>query len=428
MTTRRKFLGHSATILGSIAFGMPRLARAQSGAAKKLILVTCNGGWDVSFHLDPKPSGLSTVDVPTGSLVTSGNLNYFNADACNNVVDNFFAAHNDVASIVRGISVRSISHDTCIRRMMTGSSSDTAPDIGVVTGHAHGSDLAAPYLTLGSVSFPGNLEGSSVRVGLTNQLALAHQYTTLSPDFADVFPNGTEQNLINAYLDNEAALLGASKGQYGKNQSKVQDYRDSVQRAQGLADNADALGQPFGISFTVAQQIENALAMLERNVAWSVTVSTGFVWDHHDPGAAPTGTYDGAQGLRNQDLWPALSYLADQLKTRDGSTAGSKMIDETVVVVMSEMTRTPLKNMQGGKDHWPHTSALVFGGGVNAGHAFGSTDNSLVSQPIDFASGSADTGGLILESSSFVAGLMQLVGVDPGAHLPLTPVFTAMIS
>ena len=33
-----------------------------------------------------------------------------------------------------------------------------------------------------------------------------------------------------------------------------------------------------------------------------------------------------------------------------------------MVVVVSEMSRTPVMNSDNGKDHWSYTSALLFGG------------------------------------------------------------------
>jgi len=413
---RRRFLQGAAA--AAALFGLPPIARAQT-SGKKLILISASGGWDVTFHLDPKANNLSVIDVPEGLVRTAGGLNYFDATSCNGVVHSFFTQHADVASIVRGISVRSISHDVCMRRILTGAPAEDAPDMGVITGATFGASLPAPYLTLGSTSFPGNLEGASVRQGFTNQLALAHTVGEFTPD-------ATEQALIDGYNRTNANRMRDAVGQRGLNQRKVDDYLSSIDRVNGLREQRQFLGQPFAVNNTLQAQMDDALALLERDVTWAVNLSTGMVWDHHDPNAAPTGTYDGAQGQRNQELWPALAYLADQLKTRDGSTPGSKLIDETVVVVFSEMTRTPKLNGVGGKDHWPVTSAMVFGGGAAAGRVIGETDDTLLGVPIDFATGNASASGSIMETNHFVSGVLDLVGVDPDSHLPGSPVLTAL--
>ena len=45
---------------------------------------------------------------------------------------------------------------------------------------------------------------------------------------------------------------------------------------------------------------------------------------------------------RPDDFYAALMLLMDELIARPGSKQGSKLIDETMVVVVSEMGRTPL--------------------------------------------------------------------------------------
>ncbi|MEW5850584.1 MAG: DUF1501 domain-containing protein [Myxococcota bacterium] len=426
--SRREFLLGGVSLLGAMALGLPRAARAQAASGKRMILVTCNGGWDVTFHLDPKSTGITGLDVPAGAIATAGSLTYYSAVACNGVVDAYMSAHHDVTSIIRGISVRSISHDVCIRRMLTGSPSTDAADMGVVAGAWHGSTLPAPYLTLGAVSFPGTLEGSSVRTGLSNQLALAHRHGEIDPNLGAAFPNDQEQGIINDFLRQGGTRLRNTRGQYGRNQAKALDYLDAIERTQGLYENREVLGNPFSVSLSLQDQLNSALAMLERGVCWSVNVSTGFVWDTHDPSATPSGNYQRAQGAQNMVLWPALTNLLTELKTRPGLVAGSKMIDDTVVVVLSEMTRTPLYNGQGGKDHWPHTSAMVAGGGVNVGQIFGATDNTLSSQKVNLTTGQPDEGGVVLESNHFVAGIMELVGVPSAEFLPQVPPLAALMA
>ncbi len=51
------------------------------------------------------------------------------------------------------------------------------------------------------------------------------------------------------------------------------------------------------------------------------------------------------------------------------------MLDETLVVVMGEMGRTPKTNKDAGRDHWTHCySALLAGGGIRGGMTYGASD------------------------------------------------------
>ncbi len=53
----------------------------------------------------------------------------------------------------------------------------------------------------------------------------------------------------------------------------------------------------------------------------------------------------------------------------------SGMLDETLVVVMGEMGRTPKINKDAGRDHWTHCySVLLAGGGIRGGVAYGASD------------------------------------------------------
>ena len=51
------------------------------------------------------------------------------------------------------------------------------------------------------------------------------------------------------------------------------------------------------------------------------------------------------------------------------------LLDETLVVTMGEMGRTPKINAKGGRDHWTHCySVLLAGGGIRGGMTYGSSD------------------------------------------------------
>jgi len=51
------------------------------------------------------------------------------------------------------------------------------------------------------------------------------------------------------------------------------------------------------------------------------------------------------------------------------------MLDDTLVVWMGEVGRTPTINTKGGRDHWPQCySAVVAGGGIRGGQVVGRSD------------------------------------------------------
>jgi uncharacterized protein (DUF1501 family) len=55
--------------------------------------------------------------------------------------------------------------------------------------------------------------------------------------------------------------------------------------------------------------------------------------------------------------------------------AARGLLDETLVVTMGEMGRTPKINAKGGRDHWTHCySVLLAGAGIQGGAVYGASD------------------------------------------------------
>jgi uncharacterized protein (DUF1501 family) len=152
-------------------------------------------------------------------------------------------------------------------------------------------------------------------------------------------------------------------------------------------------------------------------------MTTHLEWDTHAD--------NHLQANYHETTFGQLTLLVDQLATRPGRAAGSKMIDDTVVVVFSEMSRTPKAYGDPGhegKGHWPLTAALVIGGGVRGGQVYGATTPGCGGVPIDLSTGQPAATGLQPMYSHFVAGLTALCGADPSAHFATTPVFDAFIA
>jgi hypothetical protein len=94
----------------------------------------------------------------------------------------------------------------------------------------------------------------------------------------------------------------------------------------------------------------------------------------------------------------ALAALLEDLSERG-------MLDETLVVVMSEFGRTPRMNGAGGRDHWGHVfSAVMAGGGIKGGAVYGASD---------------EIGGYAKENKTspqdLTATIFHCLGLDPHA-------------
>jgi uncharacterized protein (DUF1501 family) len=149
-------------------------------------------------------------------------------------------------------------------------------------------------------------------------------------------------------------------------------------------------------------------------------MNTRLGWDTHDTNTDQAGFHE--------TTFAGLTQLLDGMTARPGRTPGSKMIDDTLVVCFSEFSRTPKLNSQAGKDHWPVTSAVVMGAGIQGGRAFGATTAAVEATAVDFHTGAASPSGQTLMSHNFVAGVLTAAGVDTTTHLGSTEVFDAFVA
>lgn len=412
--SRRDFLLGSAAglALATLPFGR-RSVRAQAAprAKRNLIIIMAGGGWDVTYALDPKPD-LSTIDAPGGAIQLFGDSPIF-TDASRPNVGDFFTRYGAMTAVVNGVQVQSIAHLQCRRRLLTGSRKTGSSDIGAITAHDLGRDLPVPYMVFGNTAFPGPLAGSSGRVGITNQLkallspAEAYPPPAGSPNNRFT-PEASDQDLIRAYVQARAERARATRGQLGDNRARIDDFVAAMDRGDALKPHVDALG-PRGVTLELGQQTMFAVDALSNGISHSVMVEDPRSWDTHTNNAQQNQLHDG--------LYGALILLLDELDSRPGKAAGSTMLDETVVMVSSEMSRTPLLNGAAGKDHWPSTSCLVIGSGVAGGRTYGATDDSQNARLVDLRTGQPSDNGSALMAESVLAAILQLVGVDASSHM-----------
>lgn len=133
-----------------------------------------------------------------------------------------------------------------------------------------------------------------------------------------------------------------------------------------------------------------------------------------------------AQAPQQDTFYAVLDELFEHLASTPGDNA-ARLLDEVVVVALSEFGRTPLVNGGGGKDHWPFGSALIVGSGVAGGRVVGATDAGLIGQSVDFTTGRPSSSGDRLSCENLGVALLRLGGLDPADHLPGVQVLDAVV-
>jgi hypothetical protein len=166
--------------------------------------------------------------------------------------------------------------------------------------------------------------------------------------------------------------------------------RDAFDLSREPARVRDAYGpSPF------AQNCLLARRLVEAGVPMVTVNSFGNRdWDTHG------GNF---QALKNTLLPPTdrgLSALLEDL-------AGRGLLEQTLVLWMGDMGRTPRINKDAGRDHWSFCfSILLAGGGVRGGQVYGSSDRSAAYPSTNPVS-----------PADVAATIYHCLGIDPRAHV-----------
>jgi len=402
--------------------GLP--ARAAVSSETKLVVVLASGGWDVTFGLDPKlssnfvegPEVYMDLNHPNDveSIQTYAGIPIAYNPGKRPEVTAFFEAYADRVAVINGIWMGVLSHEGALTRILTGSRYRGGGDLGAIVGQAAASGVG--YFDLGGLGIFGDFAKTSGRVGRRRQIkALLDPKTHFkAPEDAGYRypiyrPKSQQGDALREWAEARAERFRIDRADLQGVDAAMDDYLVSMSGAASLRQvGADLMADvPWGGDVTFAGDARFAVELLANDACRSVLLTTRQQWDTHADNRPQHNSWN--------RTFAGLSTLMSQL-----DAAG--MYDETLVVVVSEMTRTPLMNAHGGKDHWPHTSAMVFGGPVQGGRVLGGTDDTLMSRPVDLSTGQLDDGGQLLRYDSLAAGILELVDVDPDPWFPgVTP-------
>lgn len=205
-------------------------------------------------------------------------------------------------------------------------------------------------------------------------------------------------DLLSQFDDSRRALTSTSIAAYDQFQQRALDLVASEKTRQALditqepAKLRDAYGRHlFGQSTLMARRLIEAGT---RFVTVHYDCVDGYSWDSH------THSNDVRDHLL-PTLDSALSTLLVDLEDRG-------LLDETLVVCMGEMGRTPKANANWGRNHWSTLfPAVLAGAGIRRGALYGETDKDAAyaitppTSPEDLA-----------------ATIYHALGIDPELRLP----------
>jgi len=418
MWTRRQLLFSAA---GASLAGSAALAAASSN--RRLIIVLASGGWDVSHCFapslgDPTVQGPEVDEDPHNpddheAVQTFHGIPLVVNEFKRPNVSRFFDSWGDRACVVNGIYTGAIGHATALTRMLTGTSDAAKPDMGAITGRVHGATVPLGHIDVSGDSYFGQLAASSGRLGSRGQIAallddqLAFQAPPGSPSAYPQFsPSDADSDAVAAHLRARAQRFALQRSDGGgPNDHRLSAYFESLDRAASFVDNSESLLEVVepGVQISATTSVDIAVDLLARDICRSVLFNTRDSWDTHVGNVAQHGMYNG--------LFLELNALMEGLVRED-------LLSTTTVAVISEMTRTPMQNGRGGKDHWPHATMLLLGASVRGGTVLGGYGPALSSSRVDLNTGVVRPDGDLLLYDRMLAGLLEVLDIDPGDWLP----------
>jgi hypothetical protein len=407
---------------GQAAVGCP-------GRARSVIFLWMAGGVSHIDGLDPKPEAPAEVRGPLRGIATRvPGLTFNETLPC-------LAGVADRLAVVRSFTSESDDHFlsqayALSGRKVTANQITSEPNLGALVSRLHGPRNGLPaYLAV-----PGALRpdaGRNLFVG--GWLGQPHAPFAVGRPPGG-FKLGTPQTAKN--VDIEADLRGGAFGPAEGLDPERLEGRQRLRRwlddaARRLEKGTDALAQQYESAFDLlaSPRVRGAFelereplplkeryghtklgrrCLLARRLveagARFVLVDYGYdpdygnLWDTHcAPGQDPTPMVEVVKRPHHlAGLDRALAALIADLTERG-------LLDETLVVYMTEFGRTSKINKQGGRDHWGKAGSICFaGGGTRGGQAIGATDRQ----------GAYPT-GRSFTPADVAATVLQAIGIDP---------------
>ena len=333
------------------------------------VVFNASGGWDTSYMMDPKGANDINRLYKADEILTQGphafapTAKHIEAGMSN---EDFFKTYSDELLVFNGFDYSVNNHSPCSRYMATGKLDSLAfPTFAALVAACKGPECPLAFLTFGNYSTTGNLVPMA-RVPYIHSLKLLANADGVHGNAKSPY----QEDFVNDRID--AALQRQMDSRLAKARLPRVARAESMLYAAQLNSKALKRVAPFiGDNVpkeSLFQQAEIALAAFKAGVAVSANLNlSGF--DSH------------ANNDRDQlRLIPELLAGIDHLM-KHAETLGIR--DKIVVVMQSEMGRTPNYNGNAGKDHWSIGSAMFMGQGIKGKRLIGATDEKQNLVPVD---------------------------------------------
>jgi hypothetical protein len=385
----------------------PAASSANDGSATYdgpyYIVLNASGGWDTTYLMDPK--GVNEINrlYKDGDILTEGNIRFaptgehIEAGMSNEA---FFAKYAKELLVFNGLDYSVNNHSPCSRYMATGKLDSLAyPTFAALVAACHGTEQPLAFLTFGNYSATGNLVPMS-RVPYAQSLKRLANADAVSGMAQHPYHDSFAIDRIERALEKQFQARVA--------QAKLPRVERAESMLYAAQVNSKSLARvtPFipqtSPKERLSQQADIALASFRAGICVSANLSIGQFDSHNNN--------DPDQMKLIPEFLAGLDYLlnrAEELQIRE----------KLVVVIQSEMGRTPTYNQGGGKDHWSIGSIMFLGPGIRGNRVVGATDEKQFLSPVNPETLAVDAEkGIRVRPETIHSALRSLAGIESHPH------------
>jgi hypothetical protein len=441
--SRRDALRVGAAGIAAAAIPLEGIASPQTAKAKSVIVLWMAGGVTHLDSFDPKPDAPEQI---RGNLTTIQTA--LPGVRFTEVMPNMAKVAGDIALLrtyASGNDDHLLSQAAQLSgRKVTPAQLMTEPNVGSIVSKLHGPRAGFPgYIAVPGTTRPGP-PPYNLFVGGWLGREFAPFFTGGAPrneDFTAFVKEAPEDEFHKQGLSH---LTGMDAARYDSRRTLRERLEDDLRRIEKgsgplaanyrgafdmllspavrqafeLSEEPDRLRERYGRT-KIGTRCLLARRLVEAGARF-VLIDYGYdpeygnLWDNHN---APSQNFPHICEMAKRPyhlagIDRAFAALLTDLKARG-------LLDETLVVFLTEFGRTPKINKEGGRDHWGTTGSIFFAGaGVKAGQVIGTSDKNGAF-PTTPAYGPGDVAATIY--TALGVDLRQTLFDKQGREIPMLP-------
>jgi hypothetical protein len=362
------------------------------------VVFNASGGWDTTYLMDPK--GVNNINrlYQEGDILTRGAHKY--APTARHIQgglsnEDFYAQFGNELLVFNGLDYSVNNHAPGARYMATGKLDSMAyPTFAALVAACQGPACPLSFLTFGNYSATGNLVAMSRVPYLPSLRRLANgdavDGNERSP-YHDRFALDRIERALQVQVESRAATPRLPRAEHADNMLfAAQANSKALERVTPYIPREIPRER-------LSQQADIALASFKAGVCVSANLSIG-QFDSH-------ANNDPDQMRLIPEFLAGIRYItrrAEDLRIRD----------RLVIIVQSEMGRTPTYNSGNGKDHWSIGSIMFLGRGIRGNRVLGATDERQFHVPFNARSLILDRqNGIRVRPEHIHTALRELAGI-----------------